>query len=303
MKNIKKTAFILFTSVLYSSASQATFLPANKLYLEDKINITNRLTQRDFFQVINFVQASFAPIVASHNGQLIINGHWNDSTVNAFASRPQNNIWQIDMFGGLARRPEITLDGFALVICHELGHHLGGYPFKRNDWAASEGQSDYYATQVCTRRIWAYDLQTNARFRYTASPFAKATCDRMWRTTAAQNLCYRTTEASLSLANLLSATKKDRIPPRYQFPVRTRVQTTNVIHPAAQCRLDTMLNGAVCTRPFDVRHIPGLEIEIQGGQPLEMEKDAARFSCEEMGMPFDGSRPACWFRQLLPRWR
>ena len=31
------------------------------------------------------------------------------------------------MYGGLARRAEVTEDGFAMVLCHELGHHVSLY--------------------------------------------------------------------------------------------------------------------------------------------------------------------------------
>ena len=32
----------------------------------------------------------------------------------------------IELNGGLARRPEVSSDGFTMVICHELGHFLAG---------------------------------------------------------------------------------------------------------------------------------------------------------------------------------
>ena len=50
------------------------------------------------------------------------------------------NKWVVAMFGGLARRPEVTKDAFQFVVCHEVGHHLAGWPFAY-DWASNEGQS------------------------------------------------------------------------------------------------------------------------------------------------------------------
>ena len=71
------------------------------------------------------------------------------NTVNANASQ-RGRTWIVNMYGGLARRPEITPDGFAMVLCHELGHHMGGFPFV-SGWAANEGQSDLFATLSCGR--------------------------------------------------------------------------------------------------------------------------------------------------------
>ena len=82
------------------------------------------------------------------------------------------NFYKVIMFGGLARRPEITADGFLLVVCHELGHHLAGYPFI-DDWAANEGQADYFATQSCTKNIWQNDNETNSTFRVRVDYVAK----------------------------------------------------------------------------------------------------------------------------------
>jgi hypothetical protein len=63
------------------------------------------------------------------------------------------------VYGGLARHGEITPDGFALVLCHEIGHHLGGVPrySGANGWASNEGQSDYFAATKCLRRAWQSD--------------------------------------------------------------------------------------------------------------------------------------------------
>jgi Zn-dependent protease with chaperone function len=53
------------------------------------------------------------------------------------------------MFGGLARDPLVTKDGFSAVICHEIGHHIAGAPRKGFSWASNEGQADYFATTKC----------------------------------------------------------------------------------------------------------------------------------------------------------
>ena len=47
---------------------------------------------------------------------------WKNDTVNANAQQRGRN-WIVNMYGGLARRPEIFFRRFAMVLCHELGHH------------------------------------------------------------------------------------------------------------------------------------------------------------------------------------
>ena len=43
------------------------------------------------------------------------------------------------MFGGLAGHETITTDAFALVACHELGHHIGGAQRKQAGGAELTG--------------------------------------------------------------------------------------------------------------------------------------------------------------------
>ena len=48
------------------------------------------------------------------------------------------------------------------MICHEVGHHLGGAPFMPKYYedyylfrGSSEGQADYYATSNCLKKWFA----------------------------------------------------------------------------------------------------------------------------------------------------
>ncbi len=47
--------------------------------------------------------------------------------------------------------------GYLGVLCHEVGHRLGGPPFKTSEsergWSSTEGQSDFYAASVCLPKI------------------------------------------------------------------------------------------------------------------------------------------------------
>src|SRR6478609_9034269 len=78
----------------------------------------------------------------------------------------KSTTYRVHMYGGLARRPEVTPDGFTLVVCHEVGHHFGGYPFVRDAyWAANDGQADYFSTLACARRLWQNQPADNALAR------------------------------------------------------------------------------------------------------------------------------------------
>lgn len=274
------------------------FLPPNNLHLEDDINRKDaNMTEAEFNATVDRVLNFYQPIVEKHGAKIINKKSWTDSTVNAYASQSGNN-WTVAMFGGLARRPEVTADGFSMVVCHELGHHLAGYSFKTSSgWAANEGQSDYFATQACAREIWGSDKEANAVYRERATGVLKDNCDKSWANEDEQNLCYRTALAGIELANLLSVlnnTSQTHI----DTPSTATVNTTDHSHPEAQCRLDTYFQGALCAVNFDSAVIPGRK-HSAGQSSAAAEADAMKVSCSAYGENVFGARPRCWFKPKL----
>ena len=288
---------VLSVCAQIAQSAQASILPPNNLHLQDRLLFTNNISEQEFNAIVNKIINAYKPLVVAHGAVLKSNNLWSDSTVNASAEQ-SGNSWIINMYGGLARRSEVTPDGFAMVVCHELGHHLGGFAFYGDsDWASSEGQSDYFATQACAQKIWKAEKTENAKFRQTVLPFEQRNCDAIWKTPDEQNLCYRTVAAGQSLANLLSALNNGAVP-NLQTPDATVRPVTQTAHPDAQCRLDTYFQGALCTVPFDQALIPGRN-HLEGQLSLAAERVAASKSCTTAFGYLNGVRPRCWFAPKL----
>lgn len=284
-----------------SSIGFADILPPNNLHLEDALNGASGITEQQFNDILDEVENLYRAQFFFFNAELQVDRFWSDSTVNAYAKR-SGKRWIIEMYGGLARRPEVTPDGFALVTCHEIGHHLGGYPFKGDIWAASEGQADYYAAQGCARWLWKSKTEENRHFAKTVSAPAKLKCDTSWQTVDDRHLCYRISMAGLSLARLLG--RHDNTAPDFNRQDTSRVNRTNIHHPAAQCRLDTYVAAANCTVFPNLDLIPGAKATL-GRDSIYAEMEAARESCMQASSwletpGYNGQhRPACWFKDQL----
>src|SRR5690606_9265008 len=99
----------------------------------------------------------YAPIMESKGASLKVFKNWKSSTVNAYVTG-RGKVRKITMLGGLARHKSITPDGLAYVVCHELGHHLGGFPKKTwpSVWS-NEGQADYFANLKCLRKVFLHE--------------------------------------------------------------------------------------------------------------------------------------------------
>ncbi|MCF2910466.1 hypothetical protein L1285_19330 [Pseudoalteromonas sp. DL2-H2.2] len=273
-------------------------MPENNLHLRHNA-MSGDMTEDDFNRIIDEINVIYEPIVNSHGANLVWRRNWDDNTVNAYALQQGNN-WIVSMFGGLARAPEVTEDGFALVVCHELGHHLGGFPFKGTRWASSEGQSDYFASHACAKQIWADE--DNTPYRYTVNATAKAKCDATYGNFYDQNLCYRTAMAGYSLASLLAAGRGQTV--SFDDRDTSVVSQTYEAHPQPQCRLDTYVEGALCKIDNDDYLIPGKDVTL-GRQSIYAELEAARNHCASISHSLnvpnanDAYRPKCWYKPRL----
>lgn len=295
MKRLTLCALYLFASAGFA---HATFVPESEIQWKHLTDGPSNITENEFKSVVAKLQNAYAPMVKQHGGNLSINGDWKSDKLNAGA-RQMMGSWQVVISGAIARRPELSLDGLTLIICHEIGHHLGGYAFSQGGnpfektWAANEGQSDYFSTQVCAHKMWKDEKEKNASYRSTVPEYVKVRCDSAWGSTEEQDLCYRSGAATETVMNTMAALM-NKPKPQFETPDRTIVDKTSSAHPPVQCRMDTIFQASLCATERSEAVIPG---KTTAGGPFarEAEREAMQNSCSQKTQPF-GYRPSCWFK-------
>ena len=186
------------------------------------------------------------------------------------------------MFGGLARHESITQDGFALVACHEIGHHLGGAPkYPGLLWPSNEGQADYFASLKCLHRVFASAGATSFTRLASDEGVARASCEKSYSSPIDQALCVRSAMAGMSVTTLLRISRKETVLPHFDTPDPKAAAQTENTHPATQCRLDTYFAGSLCARP--------------AGDALD-DKNPAAGTCTRSAGYTLGLRPLCWYK-------
>ncbi|MBU6376474.1 MAG: hypothetical protein KGQ59_10795 [Bdellovibrionales bacterium] len=254
------------------------FLPPNQAKVP--ISATgNGMTEAKFNAIIDRVEKYYKPIVAAKGANLVFQRLWSDSTVNAFAER-SGSEWRVKMYGGLARHSAITDDAFALIACHEVGHHLGGAPKYRGQWAANEGQADYFATLKCMRDVFGSDDNRAIAASLNPPQALIRSCEGSFGDANAIALCQRSGMAGLSAAELMRVLSNDSTI-SFTTPDPNQVSDTSDSHPAAQCRLDTYSAGAVC--------------QVASSEPVS-ETDATVGTCSSEKNFKIGVRPRCWYK-------
>jgi hypothetical protein len=257
--------------------------PPNKLYLplSDK---NEGLSELQYNEVIHKVEKFYIPLARDFDASLKIERKWSSGTVNAGTYRDiGNKQWIINLYGGLARHPLITEDAYALVICHEIGHHIGGAPKKTIDekpfWASSEGQADYWATLKCLRRIFKDEDNDFAIQNFSVPSVVSKGCEQSFPEKKANSICIRLAMAGHALAKISASIRTTPIP-EFETPDVSIVTQNFDQHPVPQCRLDSYFQGALC--PQDFKESVSQEDERKG-------------TCYTQNFDKTGRRPLCWF--------
>ncbi|MFY7993639.1 MAG: hypothetical protein ACOVP4_10130 [Bacteriovoracaceae bacterium] len=312
MKNIMKTLAVVtsmslatssFACSIDGSRKNGGFVPENDLRIPVGHNkaIRTGLTEEKFNAVIDKVEGIYAPIISSMGARLNVERNWSDATVNAYASQSGKN-YKVAMFGGLARHETITEDGFALVVCHEIGHHIGGAPKKGQpqtggggggwwggtssssitSWASNEGQADYFANLKCLRRVFLNDDNAKIVKGLNAPKSLVDACSQANKGNKAdKEICIRGGMAGMSVSRLFMALRNSTSEPKFETPDSKVVAKTDDNHPAYQCRLDTYFQGSLC--------------EIDMNTDVSQEDETVG-TCHKLNGQNSGIRPLCWHK-------
>jgi hypothetical protein len=269
---------VLAVSLLLKSDAASRPICTAIPYNNEKYETTSPtgISQTEFTDVINEFYKVYSPIVIQQGYNLVIKNKWNDATVNSDTT-VNGTKWIINAYGGLARYPTMDADTYMMVLCHEVGHHLGGYP--KEQWATNEGQSDYFATSKCFARM-SYSRQWNR----DVPKIVSQRCSVLHKSQIEINICEKASIVGLNLGRILNSLANGRKTIDLATPNLSQVKVMYNDHPEAQCRADTYFAGAVCGISYNE--------EFSDTSPLPG-------SCAEEKGDKIGYRPRCWYKPNL----
>ena len=271
MKNLL-LALLVFIPQSYAGTSVAK----NNLYIE---------TEEALNEIIKQIKNLYSPIFTAQGGNLVMVADWDNELVKASAVR-NGNDWEIHLYGGFARAKTMTADGLKAVICHEIGHQLGGLPKKAlwwggSKWSAAEGQADYFTTSKCLKHVFAEANNVEIVKTLNVPLIVEEKCSSVYAELNDKAICIRSALAGHSLAITLAQSQDERKVPAFETPSKKVVSSTIAIsYPSVQCRLDTYFQGALCDQPSSI-------------YPTDFDINEGYCSVEngyEIGL-----RPLCWF--------
>ncbi len=209
-------------------------------------------SDEDYGNSIKQFLQHYSPVVQSLGGHLRIDSHWDSDTLNAYSER-ESDQWVISVYGGLFRHPVISVDGFKAMLCHELGHHLGGTPYKADiPWMSTEPQADYYSGTDCLTELWKTENNIKAIEQSKIPTIVNLKCFAAFSTEERSALCIRIALAGFSFVefNRVEHGYASEVSPT-DFAVAAPANTSgpSLNYPRAQCRLDTYFLAALNQKP------------------------------------------------------
>lgn len=298
MKKVLLTTLIALTTAFQADAHDCNMfdnlMPSK---LPSKKSVSETVSYGDFFntsktpakfeQFTNRIVSLYADTIKELGGNLKTEFLWESTELNAYADKNKSD-WRIVFHGALYRDKRVTDDGFIMTVCHELGHLLGGAPFKLGKETSAEGQADYWASTVCAKKYFTEFPEEVVM----SNGFVRDQCAKKYvNDIPAQKICYRTTMAGYSLASFLGM-QTEGTQPRFENPDKHVVDVTDQLHPLAQCRLDTFLAGSLC----DLE-----DSSITFEEKILGDKLTTDFKCTETvegQLVLVDKRPKCWFNEI-----
>ena len=237
-------------------------------------------------QIINDAKAIYEPLsITTFNKPLYF--RINESSTVGGSAHHETDHLAIILDKGLLITPRLTPDGFRMLICHELGHLFGGAPRKNvpAEWEGptaedglslltSEGQADYYASLVCFRKLLEIESSLSPKPDYQrAGARLKQKCETL--------AGYKKQKLQTCLRTGLAG--EDFLKLTFDFSISCEKADDSIaphlirdFYPDRQCRLDTIVNGALCSES----HLMVLDFD-------RMEDNGCRQNY--------ATRPACWY--------
>ncbi len=162
--SIKRTAyFILVLSLLFFIGTNRTLATSCPIDREDyfcrsvEAYPQSQISEELFYLIPVKIYGLYQIQLTTLPYPFLFDFNWKSPFFGAGISHYENQ-YKLMILGGTTRIEEFSQDAYAALICHELGHLIGGEPFQTiagADWASSEGQADFFAASQCLPKYFA----------------------------------------------------------------------------------------------------------------------------------------------------
>lgn len=208
------------------------------------------INESTFGQINRCVVEAYQKEVAdTYNAELLLQEYWigfgGAFKVDSTWRQLNGKKFLLTLTGKIPNVTEISPEAYAIVVCHEMGHIMGGEPRQKSKlavWSSVEGQADYYATNVC---MWQYLKAAKENKSIQQHETLGKKCKQKFGEDEASYLkCLRIVSGIISLQNYFNNDGNEKNRVSIDAVDTTEVSETLEKYPALnQCRMDTFIAG------------------------------------------------------------
>lgn len=235
----------------YSVASEAT---ASLAVLDSAPGRSDQGSDRRFLEVLEEIKAVYEPLSTAQGGEFRIEINPDDESASASAHRDRLDEFVVRLAHGFMTHPHLNEESLRITVCHEIGHLFGGFPHRPSpmEWPgpfdehgdmvlSAEAQSDYAGALECMPLVLKDEDNAAYVSSHDVHPVVRAACGKAHPAPERAAICMRTAMAGYAMLRFV-----------YPFPISFDAPATEIAartikdtYPSRQCRLDTILEGAL----------------------------------------------------------
>lgn len=219
-----------------------------KYFYEVDDPTTSTVTKESFYQHFYGVTSLFFQEMLIFRLPIQLAPEWEQPYFTAYTAEV-NHKMKLGFWGGMARIPGMNDDAIALITCHEVGHIIGGAPYiqiplSQYDGLSSEGQADYFATNICLKEYFLTLADTISYLNKSLPKKLQDQCKRFSDQTIGKAICLRVMNGIEGFRHVMMLMKPELGNVQYHLEDTSIAQQTNFNnYPTNQCRVDTFKAG------------------------------------------------------------
>lgn len=261
----------------------------NKIFLMAMLLFSQKLmssvSEVDYSKLTSALHSIYGKKIEATSNYLKFTLKDSKQAPNAYAAKTADGNWEITVVASLLSLQEQTKASLGIILCHEIGHFLGGEPYvvgvqmtpavraRAPKKMSCEGQADYFATGECIKQLANILPDLFDGNHGLINPLVDHYCDESYREIKERVTCRESLVASYQAIRVYQRIMEElQVPSSFFGKVENEKsdRTLNYVgeYPDLDCRYETFIKGALCS---------GLNESV----------------CNDIKW----KRPACWFQE------
>lgn len=226
------------------------------------------IDKADYLQLTSALDAAYSEQVRSLGGKLKFTLKESTDSPNAFAAKRADGTWEVTVVETLLSLDEQTKSTLGIILCHEIGHFLGGEPYvvgiqltpavrsRAPKKMSCEGQADYFATSECIKTLTRHLPELFSDNKGLLNPSMAEECNQNYENKEDKNQCLETLVASYQTVLVYQKMLQRMNVPAGFFGKIENDRTDRTLdsvgeYPSLDCRYQTFINGTMCSGPSE----------------------------------------------------